>query len=298
MDWFPYVVSFCYGLILGSFFNVCIYRIPKKKSLGERSRCPSCGGLISWYDNIPLLSFIILRGKCRRCSSRISLRYPAVEATSGILFILIYWWGRNLVPSQFNEAAPKIFTPEMVLGLILVSVLVIVTVIDIREFIIPNVVIGPGILLSLVCVLTLSLLRGEPVRLAYALLGGLIGGGFLLLSGLTYGFLFLRRRTEVSKDIPGEDESGNDEMPTGIGFGDVKLTFFTGFVLGYFYWYLVVVQLFLGFLLGSIVSLFMILFLGKGRKDLVPFGPFLSCGAVIALIWGKQLVDLYLKLLR
>ncbi|MDD5747619.1 MAG: prepilin peptidase [Actinomycetota bacterium] len=302
MTWFYYFVSFCFGLIFGSFFNVCIYRIPKKGSLGERSRCPFCGEIIRWYDNIPLLSFALLRAKCRHCHSPISIQYPIVEALTGSLFVLAYWWSTEFVPKELH-IEQQVIIPELFLGLILVSILIIISVIDIQKMIIPNIVIGPGIALSFLLVVAFSLSRSQPGRISLSLLSGTIGSGFLLIVGLLYGYLFTEKSppsVEGDKGESGEEEI-NDEgegIRTGVGFGDIKLVFFTGLVLGYFHWYLILVQLFFGFLIGSLVSIALMLIFHIGRKEHVPFGPFLAAGAVISLVFGSNLVEFYLKMFR
>src|SRR5450756_2156616 len=114
-----------FGLIFGSFFNVCIYRMPLEESLGQRSHCTNCGSTIRWYDNIPLLSFILLRGRCRNCGERISWRYPLVELATALLFVLVYWWCRNLMPGDLGLPKGSNISPELFIGLLLVSVLII-----------------------------------------------------------------------------------------------------------------------------------------------------------------------------
>ena len=309
MTWFYYLVAALFGLIFGSFFNVVIYRVPKKKSLGERSRCPHCGEVIHWYDNVPLLSYAILRGRCRGCKAPISIRYPLVEAVTALLFVLVYWWSRSVLPSQQGLPPGKVVSPELFIGLLMVSVLVIVSAVDLIDGIVPNRVMYPGLVMMLLLVTGTALYRGQPGRIGLAVASAAIGAGFLFIAGLLYGLLFLRGRAPADEEgengSPGEDPNGGDgleeddeEYATGIGMGDVKLLAFTGLALGYFHWYLVIVQLFMGFLAGALIAIPLIALTRKGRKDRLPFAPFLALGAVIALVWGQQIVDLYLKLLR
>ena len=308
MTWFYYVVAALFGLIFGSFFNVVIYRVPRKKSLGERSRCPECGNVIRWYDNVPLLSFVILRARCRGCKTPISWRYPLVEASTAGLFVLIYWWSRSLVPSQQGFPSGQVVTPELFIGLLMVSVLIIVSAVDLIDGIVPNRVIYPGQVMMFLLVIGVALYRGQPGRIGLAVASAAIGSGFLFVAGMLYGALFLRRRApegvakgeEASDDGEGGGDADDDheEFATGIGMGDVKLLAFTGLALGYFHWYLVLVQLFVGFLLGALVAIPLLALAKKGRKDPLPFAPFLAVGAIIALVWGQQIVNLYLKLLR
>ncbi len=308
MTWFYYVVAALFGLILGSFFNVVIYRVPRKMSLGERSRCPECGNVIRWYDNVPLLSFVILRARCRGCKAPISWRYPLIEASTAGLFVLIYWWSRSLVPSQQGFPSGQVVTPELFIGLLMVSVLIIVSAVDFIDGIVPNRVIYPGLVMMLLLVTGVALYRGQPGRIGLAVASAAIGAGLLFVAGMLYGALFLRRRAPVgvtkvegaSDDGEGGGDTDEDpeEFATGIGMGDVKLLAFTGLALGYFHWYLVLVQLFVGFLIGALVAIPLLALARKGRKDLLPFAPFLAAGAIVALVWGYQIVDLYLKLLR
>ena len=311
MTWYYYIVVAVLGLIFGSFFNVVIYRLPKKMSLGERSRCPECGRIIRWYDNVPLLSFVVLKGRCRGCKAPISIRYPAVEATTALLFVLVYWWSRSILPSQQGLPHGRAVTPELFIGLLMVSVLVIVAMVDLRDGIVPNRVMYPGLVLMLLLVIGVALYRGQPGRIGLSVASAAIGSGFLFFAGLIYGLLFLRNRTDGADNEADDDghataekpgvslaDEDDEELATGIGMGDVKLLAFTGLALGYFHWYLVIIQLFVGFLVGALVSIALLAVAKKGRKDKVPFAPFLAFGAVVALIWGQQIVDLYLKLLR
>lgn len=300
MTWFYYIVVAGFGLIFGSFFNVCIYRIPLGESLGHRSHCPSCDAMIRWHDNIPLLSFIILKGKCRRCGSRISIRYPLVELVTSLLFVLMYWWSLVVVPSELGVTGGTVFVPELLIGLLMVSVLIITAGADIGHGIVPNKVMYPGLVAMLLLVTALALYRSQPGRIGIAVAAGVVASGFLFGVGLLYGYVFMRKSGGKSpgEDNEYEDDSAEQDLPMGIGMGDIKLVLFFGMALGYFHWYLVLVGLFLGYLIGAVGSIFLILIAGKGRKDKLVFAPFLSAGAILAMVWGQNLVDLYLKLSR
>lgn len=321
MVWFYYLVAAGFGLIFGSFFNVVIYRVPQHMTLGDRSACPDCGMTIRWYDNVPLLSYLILKGRCRGCSRHISIRYPLVEATTAGLFVLIYWWSRGAAPTQLGLPTGQVVTPELFIGLLMACILLIAAVIDIDHGIVPNKVMYPGMILMLLLITGVGLYRGQPGRIGIAVATAAIGGGFLLGAGLLYGLLFLRGTPEPQEGAPesGQEEHprgraldlGSEEdapqereeeedlgIPTGIGMGDVKLIAFCGLALGYFHWYFIIVQILMGFLLGALASIPLMIFAGKGRRDRLPFAPFLAAGAIVALVWGQQLVDLYLKLLR
>ncbi len=306
MTWLYYFALAGFGLIFGSFFNVAIYRLPREKTLGNRSACPHCGGEIHWYDNVPVLSFAILRGRCRECGQSISWQYPLVEAGTALLFALMYWWSTAIVPGLLKVPGGKAFQPELFIGLVLVSTLIVTTGVDITHGLIPNKAVVAGLVIILPLVIALSIYRGQPGRIGLAATAAATGSAFFLLAGLLYGLVFMRPGNEPGEEEGPErsDESGLDEeedegeLRTGIGMGDMKLMLVTGLALGYFHWYFVVVHIFLATLIGSLVAIPLVFVAGKGRKARIPFGPFLAVGALFTLLWGQAIVDLYLKLLR
>lgn len=247
------MVVFLFGLVVGSFDNVAIYRIPEGESvITPRSFCPSCETTIAWYDNIPLVSYIILRGRCRHCGQPISPRYPLVELCSGLLFLAVFAksgfaWSDELLPNLF-----------------MVTVLLIVSVIDLREQIIPNKIILPSMAIALAAVGTIALFRGDAGYIYDKLLGFAAGG-------VPLGLLALA-------------------IPKGMGMGDAKLAAFTGLFLG---WRSQVIAFFFAFLLGAIAGVAMMAAGKKGRKSRIPFGPFLALGTVLALFWGEPIWSFY-----
>jgi leader peptidase (prepilin peptidase) / N-methyltransferase len=245
-----------FGLIIGSFLNVVIHRLPKQESLvTPRSRCPACQTTIAAWDNIPVVSFLLLRGRCRACRQPISWRYPVVETLTGCLFILtVFRFGVTL---------------ETLSLLIFLSSLVAISFIDLDHQVIPNAITLPGIPLGLLG----GLVVGEPPVLD-RLIGALAGAGFLYLVLLYGGAAY-----------------GQDAM----GEGDLNLIALVGAFLG---WRAVVVTILLACLIGSVVGLALIAFRRLGRRQHIPFGPFLSLGAVIALFWGQQLMAWYFTFLR
>lgn len=257
--------SFLLGLVVGSFCNVCIYRIPEGESIViPGSRCPNCRTAIKAYDNIPVLSFLVLKGQCRSCGHRISWQYPVVELVTGSLFVLtIFRFGLT-----WHTGVLWAF----------VGALVIVTFIDLEHQIVPDVITLPGIAIGLAwSVLTALLSIGghRPVVSFFpptpldALLGTVVGGGILyLVAVLSRG---------------------------GMGGGDIKLTAMIGAFLG---WREVLLTIFLGTLMGSVIALLLLASGKKGRKDPMPFGPFLALGAVLALFWGAELIAAYFRLVR
>ncbi|MFQ5848823.1 MAG: prepilin peptidase [Candidatus Methylomirabilales bacterium] len=264
-DPFAVASSFVLGLVIGSFCNVCIHRIPEGESIViPGSRCPNCRTAIRAYDNIPLLSFLLLKGQCRSCGHRISWQYPVVELLTGILFaVTVVRFGLT-----WHTAILWAF----------VAALVIVTFIDLEHQIVPDVITLPGITIGLIwSVLTaLLVIGGPPTPVSFsppapleALLGTVVGGGILyLVAVLSRG---------------------------GMGGGDIKLTAMVGALLG---WQEVLLTIFLGTLTGSVIALLLLASGRKGRKDPMPFGPFLALGAILALFWGDELIAGYFRLVR
>jgi leader peptidase (prepilin peptidase) / N-methyltransferase len=244
------LIVFVFGLIIGSFCNVVIYRLPQGKSIvTPGSQCRSCGHSIHPWDNIPLLSYVLLRGRCRFCKEPISIRYPAVELATAILYVLLWY--------EFGFGLP------FVLYGLLTSALLVVALIDFDHKIIPNIVTLPGLAMGL----GLSLWT-LPITPLDSLLGLLIGGTLFYLIAL------------VSKG--------------GMGGGDIKLIAMIGAFLG---WQGTLFTIFSGALLGSLVGVMLMLIGRKGRKDKVPFGPFLSGGAILFILAGDDLIRWYLDLL-
>lgn len=234
------------GLIIGSFLNVCIWRLPRQESLiRPSSHCPSCNAPVAFYDNIPIISYLLLMGRCRSCGHPISWRYPLVELINGLGYWMLLW--------QHGLGWP------FVIYATLFSALLVITFIDLDHQIIPDRITLPGMVIGLIAAATI---------LPHGLKNGL--GGFLLGGGLFYLIAVLSRG--------------------GMGGGDIKMIAMVGAFLG---WQGVLLTIFLGALLGSIFGLFLMLFMGKGRKTPVPFGPFLSLGTMIALFWGPQIILWY-----
>ena len=246
MQLFTYIITFIVGLCIGSFLNVCIYRLPKDESIVfPSSHCPHCQRPIHFYDNIPLLSYLLLMAKCRACGQKISLQYPIVELITGLCFVGLYYKWR--------------LTLQLLPYIILISALIIVSMIDLKYQIIPDRISLPGIPLGLLASFIL------PITLSESLLGILIGGGiFYLIAILSRG---------------------------GMGGGDIKLGAMIGAFLG---WKLILLTIFIGVFIGSIIGIILIILKIKGRKDPIPFGPFLSLGAVISIFWGTKIIQWYL----
>lgn len=240
-------ITIIYGVLIGSFLNVCIYRIPEKQSVVVvRSHCMSCGKQIKWYDLVPLVSFLILRGKCRYCKAKLSWQYPAVEALNGILYGII------VLVNGFNITS--------ILYCLATSALLALSIIDWRTYEIPpsfNIFIG---ILGII-----RLILDLPHWYNYVI-GFVSVSGFLLLI-----FLVTKGR--------------------GIGFGDVKLMAAAGLLLG---WKLIILSLGLGCVLGSIIHI--TLMYVKDKDRVLAFGPYLSLGIFISMLYGEQIIEWYLHM--
>jgi len=252
---FMRLLIFIFGLVFGSFANVVIYRLPKGKSIvSPGSQCPACGKSILWHDNIPLISFILLKGKCRFCRKRISPRYFGVELLSGLLFLLVYL--------KFG------LTVNFFIYLFFTFCMLLLGFIDMDTFLISDVIVLPGLVLGLVFSsffphMHYGMTRGSSIL--YSLTGIILGGGLLLFLGMTGKLLF---RKEA------------------MGGGDVKLLAMIGAFLG---WKCVFMTIFFASLLGTIISLTLIALKKKTMEDYVPFGPYLGLGAVISMFYKYTL---------
>jgi len=263
------------GLIIGSFLNVCIYRIPLKKSIVRPgSGCPKCGTPIKPWDNIPVISWLVLRGKCRSCKTPVSMQYPFVELLSGLAFFAsAYVWGFN--------------SPTFVNSLFLAVVIVLVFI-DYHHQILPNVLTIPGTILGILLspfqafpfylgvleVKTASLTGLQNMPLAWPWLGSVIGA--LFGGGLLYFVAF------VYKMLRHRD---------GLGMGDVKMMLMVGAFLGY---RLALLTIFAGALLGTVIGVSMQLMGKANMQTKLAFGVFLGIAAAAALFWGLSFLNWYL----
>jgi leader peptidase (prepilin peptidase)/N-methyltransferase len=235
------------GLLIGSFFNVVIWRLPRGESIvSPGSHCPNCGQAVRPYDNIPVVSWLLLGGKCRDCRNSISIRYPAVELLTGLLTTAV---------ALFKHSAHDIALDE-----VLVLVLVPVAMIDLDHRIIPNVILAPAAVAAVVLGVV-TRVSGLPEQL----IAGAAAAVFFFAFALAY--------------------------PRGMGMGDVKLAGVLGLFLGKSVAVAILIALVLGVAVGA--GLMVKLGVERGRKTAVPFGPFLSAGAVAAIFCGAQVVHWY-----
>ena len=237
-----------FGLAIGSFLNVVIVRVPEGRSLWHpRSACPGCGAQLAWHDNIPVLSFLWLRGRCRKCGMRISRRYPIVEGVTAATLAAAYL--------AFGP------TGDFIVAAVLLATLVVVTAIDLQHQLIPDVITLPGILVGLVANLAIG-----HVSWLDSVIGIVVGGGLFLVIIL------------VSRG--------------GMGGGDMKLGAMLGAFLG---WKALLLALFAAIVLGGVVGVAVLVSGLRGRKDPIPFGPFLAAGGAMALFWGERIIDWWLS---
>ncbi len=244
-----------FGLLIGSFLNVVIWRVPRNESIvAPPSHCPSCDTRLAARDNVPVLSWLLLRGKCRYCGVGISARYPAVELLTGLLFAAV---GARFADEAWVLPAYLAFTA----GLVALSV------IDLDTFLLPNRVLYPVGFISVPLLLAGSALEGE-----IGAFGRALGGGAAAFA-VFYVIHII--------------------SPRGMGFGDVRLSFLLGCFLGWISWLHVFFGLFAGFLYGAVVGVALIALRRHERRKHIPFGPFLAAGALTFILVGQPLVDAY-----
>ena len=243
---------FVFGMCIGSFLNVCIYRLPTSKSIVDppRSICPGCNNPIRFYDNIPVLSYIWLKGRCRNCDAPISFRYPMVELITGVVAVgLLFKFGLSL---------------EGLVYFVFISSLIVITFIDLDHQIIPDIITLPGIPIGLVASFVLP-----QISFKSSVLGLLMGGGSLWLVAWAYSLIAKR---------------------DGMGGGDIKLLAMIGTLIG---WQGVIFTIFASSVMGSVVGITIMLFKGKNMKFAIPFGPFLSIGAIAYVFLGSEFIAWY-----
>ncbi len=270
------ILYLVFGLVVGSFLNVCIYRIPRRESIVfPGSRCPHCGTGIRPYDNVPVLAYLWLRGRCRDCGAPISPQYPVVELVTGASFLGCALKWEFAAPTYVNS--------------LFLAVVIVLALIDYHHRLLPNVITLPGWLTGLALspfqdpaffdeplarlVATMIFPRATEAALSWAasLIGGLVGGGLLLSVALLYEKV--RRRQ-------------------GLGMGDVKMMGMVGAFLG---WRLVLLTIFAGSVLGSIIGVFVVIFRGGSLQTKLSFGTFLALGAILAVFLGVGILAWYTR---
>ena len=251
------------GAVIGSFLNVCIYRLPREKSIVHPpSSCTNCGKPVRFYDNIPLLSYVLLRGKCRDCGAPISLKYPIVEAITALLFVVLY---RNLG-----------LTFELFVFIVFVSALIVISFIDLEFKIIPDALSIGGVIVGFLFSIARPFFRSMDPKFGIldSLYGILLGGGILFAIAWIYQLITKRE---------------------GMGGGDIKLLGMIGAFCGLKG---VIFSLICGSVAGTLVGVPLMFVKGESGKYAIPFGPFLSLGALIYLYAGERIIYGLLKFLE
>lgn len=251
------ILIFIFGLIIGSFLNCVIWRLYKEESfVGGKSYCPHCHHSLEFWDLFPVLSFVLLGGKCRYCKEKISIQYPLVELMTAVLFSFVYLFLGSI-------------SLQLLFWLIIMAFLIVIFIFDLKYFIIPDEVIYPAIFLSIIWILYSFFV--QTINSHEVFLTIISGLGASLFFFLIWFF---------SKGMA-------------MGFGDVKLALLIGLLLGFPN---SIVGLFLGFLLGAIIGSVAVFLKKRGFGSEVPFAPFLVAGTIIAFFYGSRMVDWYLSL--
>ncbi|MBI2577542.1 MAG: prepilin peptidase [Candidatus Wildermuthbacteria bacterium] len=290
-------IVFVLGLIVGSFLNVVIWRLQTGESVAKgRSYCPRCRHQLAWYDLMPVLSFAMLRGRCRYCKKPISIQYPLVELGTAMVFFLIANYQFPLLRQGFggqvisNEIAvgPAQFASLLYLFAI-ASLLIVIFVYDLKHFLIPDKILFPAIGLAFAWkvfehvqfsqVSERGLVLLDPINMFFGF--GIVNPLMNALFAALIGFGFFLAVFAVSRG-------------RWMGFGDVKLALFMGLFLG---WPNLLVALFVAFVVGAIIGIVLISLKRKGLKSEVPFGPFLIFGTLAAFLWGDFLLQKYFEII-
>jgi len=261
-----FIIFFILGLIIGSFLNVVVYRIQTAESILGRSKCPHCQKQIRWYDNIPLLSFILLNFQCRDCKAKISWQYPLVELLTGIIFALIGWKFFDI--SIFQSWILTIYY------LIFASFLLIILVYDFLYMEIPSIILWPAIVLAIIFNLYFDLQDG------FLLKNWLISESYRGLISALPAFLFFFSLSYFSKE-------------KWMGMGDAYLAILLGLILG---WPQTLLALMLAFSIGAICGIILIGFKKKTMQSQIPFAPFMILGTLLAIFWGEKILNYYFSI--
>lgn len=271
------IAAFVFGLIVGSFLNVCIVRLPRGRSIVKPpSHCPRCKSSINFYDNIPIFSFFILRGKCRNCGEPISWRYPLVELLNGLLFV----WTVCVFP----------LGGEALLVMILCSALIVITFIDFDHQIIPDMITFPGMLVGLTFAPFFMSMLGDPLPFHLERLmphaGSYLTGFLNSIIGLFLGGFPLFAIGWIWEKL---------RHVEAMGGGDVKLMGMVGSFLG---WKGALLTIMIGALTGSLVGILLIILKRHNSDKVIPFGPFLAFGTLVTTFYGVDIISWYLGLIR
>lgn len=294
-----YILGFVIGTILGSLVKALADRSLKNKSYWGRSHCQFCKAELRWYDLLPIVSYLILGGKCRYCRKAVNIEYLLIEVVMGVLVGFLFWQSfQNFQPFDFTQGKFSIFVFELIFKTFFITILAILFLTDLKKMLIPDRIVLPAIVISIIFITFITIIKvgylyyylsqtpiGQKLLPPYSdyfqrhalmaaqpLLGSLLMA--VLIGAFFWGLIVLTKGK-------------------GMGGGDVKLGAFIGLGLGFPY---SLVTLMLAFLSGAVFSLALILTGKKHFGQTIAFGPFLVTGALIALYWGQIIVDWYLSL--
>ena len=274
------IIIFIFGLIIGSFLNVVIFRLESgEKIVNDRSKCMNCGHILAWRDLLPLCSFLFLKGKCRYCQKKISWQYPLVELSTGIMFVLIFNF-QLLASDSYLISNIQYPIGSLLFWFLTSAALIVVFVYDLKHYIIPDKIIYSAItvalgfnlfndlgIISKLGILDLQFIIYNSIFLNYLFAAIIASAFFLSIVIITRG--------------------------KGMGGGDIKLAFLMGLLLG---WPMIIFSVFLSFVVGSIVGVFLILVGRKKIKSMIPFGPFLILGTFVGLFFGEKIIKWYFNI--
>ncbi len=268
------LLFFILGLVIGSFLNVLIDRLPKNESMLGRSHCDNCKKTLSWKDLIPVISFVYLHGKCRYCHTPLSYQYPLIELVTGTMFALTYLYLNNPISNiQYQISNDPIFYLLFsIYYFFIVSVMIVVFFADLKYGIIPDKIIFPAIVVVLIYL---------AVSTFYIPSSGVLSSILNHLSSALGSFFFFLFIYLITKG-------------RGMGFGDIKLSFLIGLILSF---PTVVLALYIAFLTGGSTGIILILWRKKSLTSKVPFGPFLVIGCLISLFLGDLIISKVMGLL-
>ncbi len=259
MEWIAGLFVFLAGITIGSFLNVCVYRLPLGLSIAKGfSACPQCAARLTAVDLVPIISYTVLRGKCRHCGCRISIEYPIVEGITGALFVLLYL--------KFH------LSYDLLIYAALVSLLIVIALIDFKHMMIPNGLIIAGLILG-------------AGKLAASVFTNIFGSWTLYAIGFVAGGLPLLLIALICAWVLKKEA---------LGGGDIKLMAFAGLVIG---WKLIIPAYLIGVVSGAITGIVLMASGKKKRGDEIPFGPFLCFGVMISVFFGNELIAWYLGLI-
>jgi len=264
------VLSFLFGACIGSFLNVCIYRIPIELSVvSPPSHCFQCKTPVRWYDNVPLVSYVVLRGSCLHCHASYSARYVLVELLTAVLFLLVWFLFAG-------DAGQVVLDPRIPVYWLVISGLIMGTFVDFDHLIIPDRVSIGGMIAGVLCSLLVPSLHGVDTAAA---------AGIQSLIGLAVGFGGLWLVARIGSMVFKQEA---------MGFGDVKLL---GGIGAFFGWEAVLFTVLISSFVGSIVGVGIIVAKGREWQSRIPYGPYLALGAVVWMLWGHEWWKMYLALL-